>query len=75
MDMPMNRTELLIKIVEIESKAQQGIDSKELLSELKALCFDAEMKNIILSDRIKSVLKEVEKVLPGALSTFGLEAI
>ncbi|HHC7312149.1 TPA: hypothetical protein ACN30N_005105 [Vibrio campbellii] len=75
MDMPMNRMELLIEIVKIENKAQQGIDNKELLSELEMLCFDAEMKEIILSERIKSVLKEVENILPGTLSTFGLDTI
>ncbi|KOE76894.1 hypothetical protein CGJ25_24485 [Vibrio parahaemolyticus] len=75
LDMPMNRMELLIEIVKIENKAQQGIDNKELLSELGMLCFDAEMKDIILSERIKNVLKEVENILPGTLSTFGLDTI
>ncbi|EIF8949851.1 hypothetical protein LF048_003537 [Vibrio cholerae] len=75
MVMPINRVELLIEIVKIENKAQQGIDNTELLSELRMLCFDAEMKGIILSEGIKNVLKEVENILPGTLSTFGLDTI
>ncbi|MEL6092673.1 hypothetical protein [Plesiomonas shigelloides] len=76
LDMSMDRTELLYQISKVECKAQQGKYNKQkLLSELNELYFEANMKNTMLSDNIKSVLKEVETVLPGTLKIFDLDAI